>query len=130
MNIDLLAQQEWEIECQGNPEILDDYNKKHYFFIGFKNGFEQGNSRPPMEINSVKMFKAGMINNTSMQDTMCMQLRISTDQYSQKLQEFLTTQSLINKVYKTEAEINLHYLNWLRKQVSSGAMIKKGNGKL
>jgi hypothetical protein len=131
MNIDLLAEEEWIKECNGNIEVLNDSIYKHYFMIGFKNGFQQGNTRPPMEVNTVQMFEEKLINNKLLQEALCMQCRISREDYFDKLKEFLLSQSMINKFYKTEAEINLHWANWLRKQVSSGAFKKNNsNGKL
>ena len=131
MNIEALAEEIWQKEFSKNPEILNDSIYKHYFLIGFENGFQQGNIRPPMEINSVKILQSKLMENKTLQEAMCMQCRISITQYFDKLNEFLLSQSMINKYYKNEAEINLHWVNWLRKQVSSGAFkTNNGSGKL
>jgi hypothetical protein len=131
MKIEELAEQVWQKEFSNNPEILNDSIYKHYFLIGFENGFQQGNTRPPMDINTVKILQSKLLENKTLQETMCMQLRISISQYFDKLHEFLLSQSMINKVYKNEAEINLHWVNWLRKQVISGAFKNNdGSGKL
>ena len=128
MDIDKLAEEVWlkERDILIDPDNID----KHIFILGFKKGFEHGNSRPQSFINNISVFETGLKENNSLQELACMQCRITSEVYFQLMGEFVKNQSVLNKVYKDQFEVNNHFLNWIRQNAKKIQQQKNNAGRL
>ena len=96
--------------------LTDDSYTQQIFKIAFEKGFFIGNSMPAMAIKPIYVFKNDVIENRNLREIICMQKRITEDQYFKLLNFFFNEQNALQKTYKEISEVNLHFRNWVNRQ--------------
>jgi len=111
MNIDELAEENWQKENLENDSVY-----RHIYLLAFKKGFENGYSMPKPNINNILAYESGLKSNKGLFETICMQCRINAETYFILLDQFINNQKIVNKIYSQESEVNLHWMNWVKKE--------------
>jgi len=104
------------LEAQFSASGLeDDLYTKSIFVSAFERGFYSGNSTPPMKIKPFFVFKIEVECNVSLKEIICMQNRITEEQYFKFLNMFFNEQTALQTTYKEISEVNHHFRFWIKK---------------
>lgn len=123
MDIRKIANEEFE---KANLILID----KNSWIEGFIAGYNQGNARPPIQINTVESFRSEIKSNTSFRDVVCMQQRITSEDYEYLVMEFIQLQMVTRKIYSNSNEVFNHLRNWIgynKKNILDNKKISKRN---
>lgn len=124
MDIRKIANEEFE---KLNLQFVVD---KETWISGFIIGYQNGNARPPIQINTVESYRSEIKSNTSFRDVVCMQQRITTEDYEYLVSEFIQLQMVTMKIYSNSNEVFNHLRNWIgynKKNILDKKKISKRN---
>lgn len=88
-------------------------------------GYKEGNNRPPIQINTVESYRSEINSNVSLRDMVCMQQRLTIEEYEYMVSEFIQTQMVYRKIYSSSSEVFNHLRNWIAYQKKS--LLEKKN---
>ena len=106
MDIRKIANEEFE---KANLILID----KNSWIEGFIAGYNQGNARPPIQINTIESYRSEIMANISLRDLVCMQQRLSIEEYEYLVLEFIQLQMITRKIYSNSNEVFNHLRNWI-----------------
>lgn len=123
MDIQKLANEEFE-----KANLVSTH--KSTWIAGFIAGYQQGNARPPININTIESFRSEIKSNTSFRDVVCMQQRLTSEEFEYLALEFIQLQMVTRKIYSNSNEVFNHLRNWIaynKKNILDKKKITKRN---
>jgi hypothetical protein len=106
MDIRKIANEEFE---KANLIMID----KNSWIEGFIAGYNQGNARPPIMINTIESYRSEIMSNVSLRDLICMQQHLTIEEYDYLVLEFIQFQMVTKKIYASSNEVFNHLRNWI-----------------
>ena len=106
MDIRKIANEEFE---KANLIMID----KNSWIEGFIAGYNQGNARPPIMINTIESYRSEIMSNVSLRDLICMQQHLTIEEYDHLVLEFIQFQMVTKKIYASSNEVFNHLRNWI-----------------
>ena len=92
------------------------FNSDEKMILAFTLGYQEGNARPPIMINTIESYRSEIMSNTSFRDILCMQQRLSIEDYEHMVSEFIQLQMANRKIYSNSSEVFNHIRNWIAYQ--------------